>query len=225
MKVFTKTNVILAAVMLGISCIITFAQTDQKNAQKNQPEVFDANNATLEEAQKWLQKTLVKYGRYTASFPNVTFRGRVENVKFKGCEIFYERSLLTEHSSETLNTTVSSSSVKANMAATDFRSLFSRYSEVVSRTKINLTNLDADKTIIVEKGNVVWVQVFSHADLNKNDFEVNVSSKRPPFESRDNVPPVSNATYKLKVETFILNDKQIANQVKDVLARMITLCQ
>lgn len=232
MNAIKKLNTILSVILLCIGCVTVYGQQNQtneqkknqsKDAQKNQADVFDASTATLEETQAWLKKTLVKFGRYTFSDSNASFKGRVESVKFKGCELSYTRSLWTVKTAPSLNvfTSVSRESMNTN----NTNNPFNDYSEVVSNSKINLAQMDADKISIIDKGKVFWVQVFSQTDSDKSAIEGETDSNRPPFEVRDKVPPIPKLNYKANAQPLIVTDKQVANQVKDALVRTITLCR
>lgn len=226
MNSFKKLNVRFSVILFCLSCTVVFGQQNQNDqkkqnqtnrqtdTQKKQADVFDASTATLEETQNWLKNTLVKYGTFGSS--------RVESIKFKGCEMSYKRSNWYNGQSDFSDS--NNAPPKERIAATDFRNSFPNYSESVNNKKVNLTQIDVDKTEIIEKGKIFSVWVYPRDNANKETLESEYTQKVAPSETRDNSPTGSSG-YFVKNTGFVVTNKEVANQVKDALGRAITLCQ
>lgn len=246
MKVFRKINLIFATLLLCFGCAITFAQennsTQQKkkaDSNKNQKNVFDASTATLEETQNWLKKTLAKYGRYTtrfaSSFGNVdTYVSSIDDIKFKGCEMSYKRKSSRDLLGSTYSLDKDSILTRGSNAAFDTRNNPTNSYALVGKTKLNLTLIDTttiyvsdikDRNDMKDKKNLsaglkdnklFYVNFSSLANSDKDAIQTEASSFGTTLESYAD---------KTNMTSFVVTDKEIANQVKTALMRLITLCQ
>lgn len=255
MNSFKKLNVLLSVILFCLSCTVVFGQQNQKdekkqnqtnpqkNAQKTQADVFDANTATLEESQKWLKNTLVMYGSFTTVYDSGNgnrnaITSRVENVKFNGCEMTYTR--VSKHdplASTGINTAyVGRDNLNRGENISPFNNsndLFTS-SRIVSKAKINLANLNFNNITINDladvrtstffvadeknPGKIFWMKLPLREDTGKDAFKGNVDLYGgTSYFSTFNINKIGGRV--------IIGDKQIANQARDAFVRAITLCQ
>lgn len=236
MKVSGKINLIFAVLLLCFGYTIAFTQQNDSTPQKkkavsnkNQKNVFDAKTATLEETQAWLKKIFKKYGDYPFAYPRNynpadASRSRIENVKFNGCEISYNRTSYTQSGSNGFNLVPDNlsgaSSTGDEWSARKNNPPTWNYTLKGDKKKISLTNLNERGINVIDRGKVFWVQISSGRDLSGSD----ANEKNAP-NTAQNKKQSSAGSYKIKYDVISIPDKEIASQFKDALIRMITLCQ
>lgn len=80
----------ISLLLLSFVCIILFFSTvAPQNKSKLEPL---AENVTLEETQRWLEKQIKKFSKHTS---NDTFRvesTKIQEIKFEGCKLSYQRT-------------------------------------------------------------------------------------------------------------------------------------